>query len=65
MSMKQENVNSEILAVCLSRKLKTVLHRVHWELQKSRSEIVRDAMVDYFKKKKLSDETKEMLKVVR
>ncbi len=65
MNMKQEDVNSEILAVCLSRGLKKLLHRVHWELQKSRSEIVRDAMVEYFKSKQLSDETRKILEGVR
>ncbi len=65
MSMKQQDTNSEILAICLSRGLKKLLHRVHWELKRSRSDIVREAIVEYFKSKQLSDETKEMLKGVR
>jgi len=50
-SMRQENINTEILAISLSRRLKTVLHDAHWQLKKSRSEIVRAAMVEYLKKK--------------
>ena len=65
MTVKQRDANCEILAICLSRGLKKLLQEVHWELRKSRSEIVRDAMLEYFKKRELSDETRKILNEVR
>jgi len=60
-----KKVNHSYFTICLSERLKEFLNAAHWDLKQSQSEIVREAIVDYCEKKKLSNETREILVEVR
>ena len=65
MKINRKKINHSYFTICLSEQLKQFLEAAHWDLKRSQSEIVREAIVDYCEKKKLSDETREILEEVR
>ena len=61
MNTNDKKVNHSYFTICLSKQLKQFLKAAHWDLKRSQSDIVREAIVDYCGKKKLSNETREIL----